>query len=157
MKTPLNEDLSNFKKLDSQPIKGCKPVRTAMAVEAVIENTEKQPLKVIRPFNVIASSIPGNLSVSAQTVMKCLFDVFTKSGNVQEGIVRDVIWGFEQSGHAPAMSIEGIRELIKNGYLKLRAPNGIILFALEKESDLSCWLQYEPKLLELLYERPAHK
>lgn len=82
--------------------------------------------------------------------MKCLLDCFTKAKEVREGIVMDILWGFEVSGHSPVDTAYGLVDLKRAGYVGFEAPDGTEVD--EHSQFLSqCWLTYKPKLLEVVF------
>jgi hypothetical protein len=111
----------------------------------------KQTLRLMRPFFKLAESIPSLLPNEAQITLRALFDCFEKSGEVKEGIIEDILWGFEQCGIPRKLTAKGLVSLESAGYICFQAPNNTpITFEAAKIHE--CWIRYQPKLLDMLYE-----
>ena len=105
-----------------------------------------------RPYSAVYKEIPTNIAPEAQIVLHCLFSCFDRQKSVQEGILEDLIWGFEQSGTHRVCTITGLKELLKLGYIKVQAKdNAYIDFTSEKIGE--AFMRYQPKLLEMAYEK----
>lgn len=154
-KIKVQGKVGDYKKLRTTVPIGYKQNRSAMAIEAKVEN-KPQLLRKLRSTFASGLLIPGTLGTQAQYVLKLLFDCFDKAGTVQEGLVGDMLWGFEQSTPPvpPQFTIDGLTELEAKGYVKFQAKDGSYTTF---QSDLitGAWLRYMPKLLEMVYE-PGH-
>lgn len=125
--------------------------RPVASVEATVEiSPQKLRTKVMRPFEEACWSIPMDISENARKVMRCLIDCFTKAGEVREGIVKDVLWGFEVSGHSPVDTAYGLVDLKRAGYVGFEAPDGT---EVDEHSQFlaQCWLTYKRKLLDIVF------
>lgn len=141
-----------FKHLDSTPPSSSKAV-SSMTMEAVVEN-KPQELRVVKPFNVACLSIPGNLPGAAQITLQCFFSCFEQQKNVKEGLIGDILWGFEQAGIPIQCSIDGLRELHRLGYLKFQAKDNEFV-SFDSDKIQSAFIRYEKKLLDMVYENPT--
>lgn len=141
----------NFKKLDSTPPPGVKPVSSVMTMEVTVDN-KPQELKEVREFHAMVNSVPVTLQPEAQIVLQALFDCFSRAGNVEEGIVNDLGWGFSQCGIPPHCTAVGLRELEKQGYLKFQAPDNTYIESTSEHIDIA-WVRYQKKLLDLVYTK----
>jgi hypothetical protein len=148
MVSPQDIRVGDIQHLDSTPPEGATP-QSVMTLQATVE-VKPQELKIIRPYDVIKARIPGSLSSEAQEVLRALFACFEKQNSIKEGIVGDMIWGFEQACVAPDHTLKGMLDLCKEGYLKIRAPDSSLV-TLYGDRMLECWVSYEPKLLNLVY------
>jgi len=113
--------------------------------------TTKQPLRTIKPFAKLVHSIPDLLKPEAQITLQALYDCFSRAGVVKEGLIGDLIWGFEQCGIPRQCTAAGLEALAASGYLKFQAPDNTFI---EFSSDQigKAWVRYEPKLLQNLYD-----
>ena len=150
MPRDINVDGKKGKLLNLPTVKNA-PDSSVMKLEATIENPGKQKLKKIRPFEACCLRIPGGMPTEGQMVLKCLFDIFEKHGSVQEGQVKDLIWGFQQSAVHPGQTIKGLQDLMKAGYISLEAPDNT---PTDFSSDLvvEAFVRYKRPLLEMVYE-----
>lgn len=142
-----------FKKLNSK-IPGGK-ARSVMTLEATVEN-KPQPLRKLRSSFMANVMIPGHLCGEAQIVLKALFSCFEKQGNVQEGLIGDLMWGFEQC--APPvprqLTFKGLANLAAAGYVKFQAPDNSFVDIMSDQIG-KAWVRYQPKLLDMAYEGPS--
>lgn len=118
---------------------------------AVVDG-KKQPLRRIRPFEAACLYLPITLHPAARAVLENLFRCFEKQKHVSEGLIGDVIWGFEQSGIDRKMTMVGLLELWKAEYIKFQAKDNTYIRP-DSEHVTSCFIRYQPKLLEMVYER----
>lgn len=95
-------------------------------------------------------SIPPDLPENARYVLAGIFDCFAKQKVVKEGITKDILWGFEVSGHNLERVAYGLIDLKRTGYIKFFTPDNVETN--EHCSNLQeCWVRYEKKLLDLVY------
>ena len=146
-----NRDITEkFKHLDSKPPEGTTPPASVMTLEAQVENNP-QPLLKIRPYYETSKEVPGALAPEAQLVLHALLSCFEKQKDVQEGLIGDLVWGFEQAGIPKEASVIGLDRLAVAGYVKFQAPdNTFIDFSADAISK--AWVRYQPKLLDMVYE-----
>ena len=77
--------------------------------------------------------------------------IFQKQGSIKESQIKEVIWGFKQSGIPSNIIIDGLRELKQHGYLQFTDEKGNILFG-DPTPDM--WYKFSPKYLNLLLDTP---
>lgn len=128
----------------------------AFAFYAEVDMT-KQPLNTIKPFETMVLYVPSGLPSHARECMIRLFRCFSKQKEVSEGLIGDVMFGFSQNTleekELPAtITWTGLCQLRDMGYIKFQAPDGEYI---DQDSDKisSAWVRYQPKLLEMIYER----
>lgn len=140
--------------LSSLPPEGSK-VReqggNSLAVEATVD-VKPQELRKIRNFALMDASIPGDLQSEAQIVLKSLFACFDNHQNIQEGLIGDWIWGFEQCNIAKELTYNGLGQLAKAGYIKFRAKDNTYV-ELSSDKALGAFVEYQPKLLSIVLTR----
>lgn len=110
-----------------------------------------QKLKTLRPFHTALKQIPSVLPAEAQILMGALFDCFTKQNTIKEGVLKDLIWGFEQGGIPRHCTAKGIKQLRDLGYITIKGPDNSRV-AVEADRIEECWMCYEKKMLDLIYE-----
>jgi hypothetical protein len=145
----LEGDVSH---LDTKPPEGSN-VKSSFAVEATIENIP-QELKKIRNFTALKLSIPGSLSTEAAKVLEALFDCFEKAGTVQEGLIADMIWGFQQVNPPidGQVTVAGLLRLQKEGYIRFQSRDNEYT-EMTKNNIGHLFVRYQPKLLDMVYEK----
>jgi hypothetical protein len=149
MQKPEDITINQINHLDSTPPEGHAPA-SVMTLEAEVE-VKPQELKVIRPYYESQMSIPGTLGPEAQVVMHALFACFDRQGEIKEGKVTDIIFGFGQCGIHPDATRKGLKDLNVMGYVKLQAPDNTITTSLDHDKIDEYWIRYESKLLDLVY------
>lgn len=114
--------------------------------------TAPQELKKLRTYFGLINSVPADLPAEAQLVLRGLFDCFDKAANVSEGIVEELMWGFEQAGFPRKLTAHGLVFLEKAGYVKFQTRDNV--FVRFQDARLKdSWIRYQPKLLEMVYEK----
>lgn len=131
------------------PPEGTKVKSTDFVFEVEVENNP-QELRTIRPFFLAIQAIPGLLPDEAQIVLRLLFDCFERRGHISEGLIGDLIWGFEQCGIPAELSFNGLMQLKKYGYIKFQAKDGQFVDHTSNKLE-SAWVRYEQKLKDLVY------
>jgi len=153
------EEIFESKPLDDK----AKIKNTAFSFEVTVDTTP-QALRKIRPYHHMKLDIPSLLPLEGQVVMMTLFLCFSKAGGVSEGLIGDLLWGFEQptvderTGKPRIIprqvTWEGLRQLESYGYVRFQAKDNSYI-NLESDAITSAFVRYEPKLLSLIYEGPA--
>ena len=139
--------LKNFKDVCDSPKKQEGHV---MSLEVQVDTTP-QALRKIKPYFSSSKSIPTSLPAESQIVLHALFSCFEKQQRVEEGVIKDLVWGFEQGGIPPECSMLGLTQLQGKGYIKFQAPDNTFVTILSDQLG-ECWIRYQPKLLEMIYE-----
>jgi hypothetical protein len=122
--------------------------------EVDVGDIKMQKLRKIRSFEAASLYVPGNLSAEGQIVLKCLFSCFERQDSVQEGLIGDLIWGFQQVSPPipPACTLKGLEDLRVRGYIKYQAPDNTYV-DLKSDAVEKSWVRYQPKLLEMVYSK----
>jgi len=144
----------NFKHIDSTPPEGVTPPSNVMTLEATIEN-KPQPLRTLRPFSAACLKIPGSLRAEAHIVLQALFSCFEKQKVVREGLIGDLIFGFSVAGIKPELSVVGLRELEKSGYIRFQAPDNEYVH-IDDDKATAAWVRYQSSLLVMVYDDPTN-
>lgn len=113
--------------------------------------TKPQELNKIRPYYDTAKEVPSSLVPEAQIVLHSLLSCFDRQKEVKEGKLDDLVWGFEQAGVPGGCTVIGLQALVKQGYLKLQAPDNTFV-DMTSDRIKECWVRYERRLLDLVYE-----
>jgi len=145
-------DLNKVKVLPSIKPEKAKE-KSVMNYEVTIENSAKQKLKKLRPFEGACLRIPSSLSNEGQIVCQLLFSCFEKQGTVQEGQVKDLIWGFAQIDPPipPKLTVKGLRDLTAHGMIKLQFEGGEYAHFLTGDVT-EAFIRYTNKLLDMVFE-----
>lgn len=112
-------------------------------------DTRPQELKKIKPF-LEHQPIPGSLSHIGREVLKLIFNCFERKGHVSEGLIGDVMFGFEAAGVPPELTLAGLKDLQKEGFVDFQAKDGSFI-TMESDKITSAWVRYKKKLLDLVY------
>ena len=74
---------------------------------------------------------------------------YSHQKNISEGILKDVVWGFRQSGIPHNITLDGFSDLYKYGYLIFTDEVGVQHLGSFNENS---WYKWTPKFFELLLE-----
>jgi hypothetical protein len=125
--------------------------KSVMHLDVTVDNATPQLLKKLRPFPAMVLQIPGGWPRQSQIVLQALFDCFSRAGNVSEGLIGDLIWGFMQCGIPPELTVHGLRQLEELKLVKFQAPDGQFV-SLHDTASEKAWVRYQRPLLERVYE-----
>ena len=119
---------------------------TSMLIDPSIE-----PLQVILPLYTGITHVPSDLRGPALFVFKLLHKCFERAGKVCEGLLPNLIWGFQECGHDPQHVAAGMTELRRLGYVFYsdagRLPISELTYTPNKHIQI--WVRYEKKMLDL--------
>ncbi len=130
---------------------GAKPPTSVMKLDVTVKDATPQPLKKLRPFPSMVLRIAGGWPKQAQMVLQALFACFDKAGNVSEGLVGDLMWGFQQAGLPPELTLHGLIQLETMGFIKFQAPDNQYV-SLQDSASEKAWVRYQKPLLDQVYE-----
>lgn len=140
------------KALDTRPPEGSKIV-SSFGLEAQVD-VKPQELRKLRPFSSATKQIPSTLKPEAQIVLNAIFSCFDRQKSVQEGLIDDLVWGFEQAGIPGPCTVIGLKFLAADDYIKFQAPDNQFV-EMTKENIAKLSVRYTPKLLNMVYEDPT--
>lgn len=140
-----------FKKHDTEKISQGTNDASVMTLEAQVDPTP-QKLRKIRPFAKSHRDVPTTIPPEAQIVLQALLSCFEKQNDVQEGVMKDITWGFEQCGIPSPCTVVGLKQLQNLGYVSIKAPDNTYM-SISSDQLMEGWVVYENKLLDLVYER----
>ena len=140
----------NYKHLPVGHPDGVAPPVNVLKQEVVVEN-KPQPLRSIRPYAKACLQVPALLEQEAVIVLHLLFECFAKAKVVKEGLIGDLMWGFNQIGVASELTYRGLSQLEKHGYIKFQAPDNTYV-SLESTASDSAFVRYQPSLLTMVYD-----
>lgn len=119
---------------------------------SLLENPEQEPLNIIlEPYRGI-SHIPAEVGLGGPETMvfvelqKC----FKKSGFVAEGMLGNIIWGFEQCGYDPRAVASGLGKLKELGYIYYSDEKGNPISEQNFDPEKPVWIRYGEKMKRLL-------
>lgn len=110
----------------------------------------KEPrLKVVRPFFNGLISYPEELerNTAAHVVFYNLQQCYEQVGNVSEGIIEDLIWGFRQASIPAYITWEGLNNLKKLGFLYCHDGTGRVIFG---DATEKLWFRWTLKYIDIL-------
>ena len=129
-----------------------KPVQNVFLPSTLLQNPAQEPLKVIlKPYSGI-THVPAELGEGGPETLvfielqKC----FKKAGCVAEGMLANIIWGFEQCGYDPRAVASGITKLRSLGYVFFSDERGNIVHEQNFSPDKPIWIRYSDKFRTLL-------
>jgi hypothetical protein len=124
---------------------------------SILENSKKEPLTpLISPYRGIKAT-PAELCAGdeATLVFVGLLDCFKKSNMVAEGLLPNVVWGFEQCGFDPRSVAMGLTKLRKLGYIRYTDDLGGEIFEQNFDPQKPIFIRYTKKFIDLLVKEGA--
>lgn len=122
--------------------------------DSILRNTKKEPLNiVIAPYRGL-KRIPPELNDGgvACFVFYGLVQCFQKQNEVSEGMLANVIWGFEQCGYDPKKVAQGLTKLRELGYIFYSAEQrGSAIVETNFDPSKPIWIRYTQKMIDLFY------
>jgi len=112
---------------------------------------KRQELRAIKPFFTMITSVPSSLPPAGQFVLTNLMNCFQKSRFVKEGLVGDVIFGFEASDIPAEATIQGLSDLERAGFIRFQAKDGSFV-DFSSDQITSAFVRYQKPLLDLVFE-----
>ena len=80
---------------------------------------------------------------------------FKNSGNVSEGSIEDIIWGFRQSGIPNQITFKGFKELKELGFMDFTDELGVVIVGEPSAQRVdSIWYKWSNKFYQNLLDKP---
>ena len=119
---------------------------TSMLADATIE-----PLHMILPLYAGITHVPSELDGPALMVFIELQKCFQKAKKVCEGLMPNIIWGFEQCGYDPRHVAAGLTKLRALDYIYYSDAGRLPLseFIMSPDKKIQIWIRYKPKMINL--------
>lgn len=122
--------------------------------DSVLQNSKKEPLNVvIKPYQGL-KRIPSDLNDGglACLVFYGLVQCFQKQQEVCEGLLANIVWGFEQCGYDPKYVAQGLTRMRDLGYIYYSTEQkGAEISETNFDPKKPIWIRYRPKMLDLFY------
>lgn len=124
----------------------------SFAFSVVVDPTQ-QELRKLRPYSKMHQQMPPLLPDLGRAILELLFSCFDKAGHVSEGLIGDLIWGFQQiTPPVPTgIIVIGLKQLETYGYVKFQAKDGSYI-SFDSDKITGAFVRYTDKLLNLIYE-----
>lgn len=84
-------------------------------------------------------------------VFALLGSIYLKAGNVKESQIKEVMFGFQQSGFKPSLVMDAFKALKQHGYMYFTDDAGCMLFG-DPTPDM--WFKFTPRFLDLVMTEP---
>jgi hypothetical protein len=124
---------------------------------SLLEDPSTEPLHVIlTPYKGI-THVPSELAQNdtATLVFIELNRCFQKAGFVAEGMIANIIWGFENCGYHPNNVASGLSKLRALGYIRYTDARNNRISEIMFDPKKPVWIRYEPKFVDLLVRSDA--
>lgn len=126
--------------------------------DSILQNSKKEPLTVIiKPYQGL-KNIPPELNDGgvACLVFYGLVQCFQKQNEVCEGLLANIIWGFEQCGYDPKYVAAGLSKMRDLGYIYYTSSQkGDVVSDTNFDPNKPIWIRYTPKMINLFYREGA--
>jgi len=129
-----------------------RPPQQVFLPSSLLENPNQQPLLQLRPSFRGVKEIPPELGTGdvATLIFVSLLDCFKRAEKVCEGLLGDLIWGFEQCGIEPRATAAGLTRLRVLGYIRYTDETGSNLSEINFDPTKLIWIRYTSKFLNLI-------
>lgn len=119
----------------------------------LLDPTKESLQVILTPYKGL-THLPSDLMTiksPAQMVFVELNKCFKKAGNVSEGMLGNVIWGFQQCGYDAKYIAQGLTQLREMGYIMYTDANRVPIYelALDFDAKKPIWIRYTPKFTDL--------
>ena len=121
----------------------------------VLANSAHEPLKkIVDPYSGLRHIPPelGDHSPGCFVFIE-LNKCFSRAGYVAEGMLANVIWGFEQCGYDPNRVAAGLTDLRKKGYITYSDSGGLPIQETDFDPQKIVWIRYTKKMLDLFVRK----
>lgn len=129
-----------------------KAVQNIFLPSSLLENATQEPLNIIlRPYSGV-THVPSDLGQGGTETLAFieLQKCFQKAGFVAEGMLGNIIWGFEQCGYDPRAVASGISKLRTLGYIYYSDERGNPVHEQNFNQEKPIWIRYTEKFRSLL-------
>ncbi len=128
--------------------------------DSVLRNSKKEPLNVVvKPYQGL-KNIPKELNDGGVACFAfCgLVQCFQRQQEVSEGLLANVIWGFEQCGYDPRHVAAGLSKLRELGYIYYSSSQrGDALSEVGFDPNKPIWIRYTQKMIDLFYRNEKNE
>lgn len=129
-----------------------KPKNHATAVtlpSSMLIDPRAEPLKTILSRYTGITHVPSDLDGTALMVFIELNKCFKKAGKVAEGLMPNIIWGFEQCGYDPKHVASGLTALRHKNYIFYSDAAGLPIREYGFDPRWPVWIRYDKKFRDL--------
>lgn len=129
-----------------------KPAQNVFLPTSVLQDPSLEPLHIIlRPYSGI-THVPAELGQGGPETLAFieLQKCFKKANFVAEGMLANIIWGFEQCGYDPRAVAAGITKLRTLGYVFFSDERGNPVHEQNFDPKKPIWIRYTEKFKALL-------
>lgn len=133
------------------PNKPKKALQEFYLPSTLLQDPTQEPLQVIlTPYKGI-THVPPELGTNdaATMVFTELTKCFAKAGFVAEGMLANIIWGFENCGLQPNYVAAGLTKLRTLGYIRYTDIRRNPIHETNFDPRKPIWIRYEPKFTNL--------
>ena len=129
-----------------------KAPQSVILPSSLLLDPTKEPLDIVQPQYAGIREVPSELQFRGPELMVFieLNRCFKKAGHVAEGMLANVMWGFEQCGYDPHHVAAGLTGLRKLGYLAYTDERRVPILEYNFDPKKPIWIRYTKKFTDLL-------
>jgi hypothetical protein len=134
-----------------QPTPPKKALQEFHLPSSMLEDPTQEPLTIIlTPYQGI-THVPSELGTNdtASLVFIELNKCFKRAGFVAEGMLANLIWGFEECGYSANNVASGLSKLRRLGYVRYSDARGNPISDIAFDPKKPIWIRYDKKFTEL--------
>ena len=130
------------------------PQQVHLSTDMLIDPTFEPLFEILSPYKGI-THVPSELDGPALMVFIELQKCFQKAGRVCEGLLPNIIWGFEQCGYDPNHIAAGLTKLRARDYIFYSDAGRLPVNEFDWNPNKPVWIRYLPKFTDLLVKDSA--
>lgn len=116
----------------------------------------KEPLQVILKTYSGITHVPAELAIGNGPDLMVFIELnkcFKRANHVSEGMLANVIWGFEQCGFDPKHVAQGLAELRKKDYIRYTDESRTPIHEFDYNPKKPVWIRYTTKFTDLFIRK----
>ena len=129
-----------------------KPPQSVILPSSLLLDPTKEPLSVVQAYYSGITHVPVDLALGNGPDLMVFVELnncFRKAKQVAEGMLNNVMWGFEQCGYDPRHVAAGLTELRKKGYLLYTDERRVPIYEFDFDPSKPVWIRYTKKFTDL--------
>jgi formylmethanofuran dehydrogenase subunit E len=130
-----------------------KPPQSVILPSSLLLDPTKEPLTIVQAPYFGITHVPTDLAIGNGPDLMMFVELnkcFKKANQVAEGMLANVLWGFEQCGYDPRHVAAGLTELRKKGYLLYTDEGRVAIAEFNFDPKKPVWIRYTKKFTDLL-------
>jgi hypothetical protein len=132
-----------------------KPPQSIILPSTLLLDPTKEPLTIVQHHYSGITHVPAELALGNGPDLMVFVELnncFKKAKRVAEGMLANVMWGFEQCGYDPRHVAAGLTELRKKGFILYTDERRVPLSDYDFDAKKPIWIRYTKKFTDLFIQ-----